>query len=108
MLSDTSNEALFNVIGTTYGSGGPGTFDLPDLDGRTVIGADGASILPGFDEGVDANFLTAANIPTAAVPEPATWTTMLLGFAGLSFAGYRKSGFGRARLRRHLNRRRPA
>ncbi len=98
VLLDTSNEALFNVIGTTYGSGGPGTFDLPDLDGRTVIGADGASILPGFDEGVDANFLTAANIPTAAVPEPATWTTMLLGFAGLSFAGYRKSGFGRAYL----------
>src|SRR5580704_6800805 len=27
----------------------------------------------------------------AAVPEPATWAMMLLGFAGLGFAGYRKS-----------------
>ena len=74
-LSDISNEALFNVIGTMYGSAGPGTFDLPDLDGRTVIGADGSSILPGFEEGVDQNFLTAADIPTVSsstVPEPAS------------------------------------
>ena len=27
-----------------------------------------------------------------AVPEPATWAMMLLGFAGLSFAGYRGAG----------------
>ena len=52
-LLDTSNDALFNLIGTTYGSGGPGTFDLPDLDGRTIIGADGTSILAGFEEGDD-------------------------------------------------------
>ena len=99
VLSDTDNEALFNIIGTTYGSGGPGTFALPDLDGRTVIGADGASILPGFDEGVDQNILTAANIPTvlAAVPEPATWTMMGLGFAGLGLVACRKSGHQRAR-----------
>ena len=28
---------------------------------------------------------------TATVPEPSTWAMMLLGFAGLGFAGYRKS-----------------
>jgi hypothetical protein len=28
---------------------------------------------------------------TIAVPEPATWVMMLLGFAGLGFAGYRKA-----------------
>lgn len=27
--------------------------------------------------------------PTAAVPEPSTWATMLLGFAGLGYAGWR-------------------
>jgi PEP-CTERM motif len=27
----------------------------------------------------------------SAVPEPATWTMMLLGFAGLGFAGYRRT-----------------
>ncbi len=29
-----------------------------------------------------------------AVPEPATWALMLLGFAGLGFAGYRKAKAG--------------
>jgi hypothetical protein len=28
---------------------------------------------------------------TAVVPEPSTWAMMLLGFAGLGFAGYRSS-----------------
>ncbi len=27
----------------------------------------------------------------ASTPEPSTWAMMLLGFAGLGFAGYRKS-----------------
>ena len=29
--------------------------------------------------------------PTAAVPEASTWAMMLIGFAGLGFAGYRRS-----------------
>jgi microcystin-dependent protein len=91
-LLDTSNEALFNVIGTTYGSGGPGTFDLPDLDGRTIIGADGSTILPGFEEGVDQNILTADNIPTTSsnVPEPASFTMLGIGLAGLLAARRRR------------------
>ena len=30
-----------------------------------------------------------------AIPEASTWAMMLLGFAGLGFAGYRKSKAGR-------------
>jgi microcystin-dependent protein len=30
---------LFDIIGTTYGGDGVTDFALPDLDGRTVIGA---------------------------------------------------------------------
>jgi hypothetical protein len=29
--------------------------------------------------------------PATAVPEPSTWAMMLIGFAGLSFAGYRRT-----------------
>jgi hypothetical protein len=32
---------------------------------------------------------------TATVPEPSTWAMLLLGFAGLGFAGYRKAQGGR-------------
>jgi hypothetical protein len=28
---------------------------------------------------------------TSTIPEPSTWSMMLIGFAGLGFAGYRKS-----------------
>jgi hypothetical protein len=65
------------------------------------------SIDPGSDAGV-AFFLGYGDIPTATleslissditafqtgapVPEPSTWAMMLLGFAGLGFAGYRAS-----------------
>lgn len=40
-ISRENNADLFNVIGTTYGSGdGSTTFNLPDLKGRVVIGLD--------------------------------------------------------------------
>jgi hypothetical protein len=31
------------------------------------------------------------NVALSAVPEPATWAMMLVGFAGLGFAGYRRT-----------------
>lgn len=39
-VSRTAYSALFNIIGTTYGSGdGSTTFNVPNLLGRTVVGA---------------------------------------------------------------------
>jgi hypothetical protein len=35
--------------------------------------------------------LASTLVGSAAVPEPSAWAMMLLGFAGLSFAGYRAS-----------------
>ena len=46
--------------------------------------------LAGSASGFDSATFDFTIAPTA-VPEPATWATMLLGFAGLAFAGYRKS-----------------
>ena len=37
----------------------------------------------------DVRFGVGSQVVTPGVPEPATWATMLIGFAGLSFLGYR-------------------
>ena len=39
LLSTTTSEALYEVIGTTYGGDGITTFGLPDLRARTAVGA---------------------------------------------------------------------
>jgi hypothetical protein len=39
---------------------------------------------------------SATYTDVGVVPEPATWAMMLLGFAGLGYAGFRRSGKGRA------------
>ena len=38
LLAISQNDALFALIGTTYGGDGQVTFALPDLQGRVVIG----------------------------------------------------------------------
>ena len=45
------------------------------------------------DIGVDGARLEGALVtfPSSAVPEPSTWTMLLIGFAGLGFAGYVQS-----------------
>jgi hypothetical protein len=67
--------------------------------GTTTITADGSvfKIDSFFDVFVDVSLPVAGlsksvgPIPLDAVPEPSTWAMMLLGFAGLGFAGYRRS-----------------
>ena len=39
LLSIAQNQALFAMLGTTYGGDGQTTFALPDLRGRDIIGA---------------------------------------------------------------------
>lgn len=46
LLAIAQNQALFSILGTTYGGDGRTTFALPDLRGRTPVGA-GAS--PGIN-----------------------------------------------------------
>lgn len=81
LLQIRSNTALFSILGTTYGGNGTVTFGLPDLRGRTVIGAGQGPGLTFYDLGetVGANsvMLDATNIPphnhvaTATVTLPA-------------------------------------
>src|SRR5207253_10775579 len=43
LMPISQNTALFSILGTTYGGDGRTTFALPDLRGRTAIGAEGAA-----------------------------------------------------------------
>ncbi|GGB81613.1 tail Collar domain-containing protein [Flavobacterium suaedae] len=46
LLSISANQALFSLLGTTYGGDGQTTFGLPDLRGRTIVH-------PGYGPGLD-------------------------------------------------------
>jgi hypothetical protein len=61
----------------------PAAFDASTLTSITFGSTANASFVNGDP------FL-AAITATSGVPEPSTWLLMLVGFAGLGFAGYRK------------------
>lgn len=75
-VSRTTYANLFTVIGTTWGSGdGTTTFNVPDLRGRLLAGADNmggtpADILTGYSLGTTGGTqvvtLTAAQLPVSA------------------------------------------
>jgi hypothetical protein len=65
--TDTWSNATLNSLGLT-----PGTYVYT------------------WGTGPDADSLTVQIGAVAAVPEPSTWATMLLGFAGVGFMAYRK------------------
>jgi len=62
------NEALFSLLGTTYGGDGRSTFGLPDLRSRTPVGTgtgQGLTEVPlGFQRGAEQRTLTLATLPT--------------------------------------------
>lgn len=64
----SNNEALFALIGTTYGGDGVSTFGLPDLRGRVAIGTGQGPGLPlvnlGEMSGTNSVTLTINNMPT--------------------------------------------
>lgn len=46
-LPINQNQALFSILGTTYGGNGQTTFALPDMRGRAPRGANATTYLPG-------------------------------------------------------------
>jgi microcystin-dependent protein len=70
LLPIAEHVALFSVIGTTYGGDGQETFALPDLRGRTIIGAGrGAGLTArslGEVVGTDTFTLTESQMPQHA------------------------------------------
>jgi microcystin-dependent protein len=67
LLSINQNQALFALLGTTYGGNGQTHFALPDLRGRTTIGAGQGPGLPDYAlgqvVGSASRVLTLRNLP---------------------------------------------
>ncbi len=67
LVSITQNEALFNLLGTTYGGDGQTTFGLPDLRGRTALHV-GPNYPLGALGGVESVTLTTPQLPVHQHP----------------------------------------
>lgn len=67
-LSIAQNDALFALIGTTYGGDGVNTFNLPDLRSRVPVGTGAASGFQSYSlgqaGGAETVTLTTATIPS--------------------------------------------
>jgi microcystin-dependent protein len=67
LLAISENDALFTLIGTTYGGDGQETFALPDLRGRIPIhmgaGPSGTTYIIGEAAGVESVTLSTQQIP---------------------------------------------
>lgn len=67
LIQIATNTALFSIIGTNYGGDGRTTFGLPDLRGRTAIGAGTGPGLSTFREGQrggrESVSITVPNLP---------------------------------------------
>jgi microcystin-dependent protein len=66
LLPISQNQALFSLLGTTYGGNGQTTFALPDLRGRTAVGT-GAGIPIGTVLGSDDAHVLSSDIPDITV-----------------------------------------
>jgi microcystin-dependent protein len=74
LLPINQNQALFALLGTTYGGDGMVNFALPDLRDRTVIGTS-TSVTIGSRLGANFPTVTAAELPTGPNPLPPAGTT---------------------------------
>ena len=67
LMPISENDALFNLIGTTYGGDGQETFALPDLQGRIPMhagtGSDGITYQLGEMGGTESVTLSTTQIP---------------------------------------------
>jgi microcystin-dependent protein len=68
LLPVLQNQALFSLLGTTYGGDGKNTFALPDLRGRAIVGVgQGAGLSPvawGQQGGQEMVTLTPGQLPS--------------------------------------------
>ncbi|MDO7851420.1 phage tail protein [Hymenobacter convexus] len=82
LLSINNYQALFSLLGTTYGGDGQTTFGLPNLNSRVAVGSEGGAAGPGLSPyplgatgGAENVTLNTTQIP----PHAHTFTGALVG-----------------------------
>ncbi|GAA4503232.1 tail fiber protein [Hymenobacter ginsengisoli] len=79
LLSVSQNQALFSLLGVTFGGNGVTTFALPDLRSRVPVGAgvlpSGSSYQQGDQGGAESVTLTQGQLPTHSHAFAATLKT---------------------------------
>ncbi|ANW02305.1 hypothetical protein LMTR13_21150 [Bradyrhizobium icense] len=86
----TFNNVAINVNGNNF-------FSLQSGGGE-IITSVSILALNGLFEDVRQERLGGIQTISGAVPEPATWAMMILGFAGVGFLAYRRKKQGHVRL----------
>jgi microcystin-dependent protein len=79
-LPITQNQALFSILGTTYGGNGISTFQLPNLQGRVPVHV-GNQYQLGEQAGVETVTLSASQMPAHTHSLNGTTTAGALGKA---------------------------
>ncbi|MGD0270595.1 MAG: tail fiber protein [Candidatus Sulfotelmatobacter sp.] len=95
-MSIQQNDALYNLIGTTYGGNGQTTFNLPDLQGRVPVhqgqGAGLQNYVLGQKGGAQTVTLTVAQLPSH--PHTAVGSASGAGTGSPANATWGNSGIG--------------
>jgi microcystin-dependent protein len=88
LLAINQNQALFSILGTTYGGDGRVNFGLPNLQGRMPVHA-GSGITLGERAGETAHTLTAGELPqhTHLIAAQTTSTDQSPGAASIPGGG---------------------
>jgi PEP-CTERM motif len=82
---------------TLPSNSGASNFDLLTLNKGILQGSYVVAFLGGTNATANSGAILETG-PMSGVPEPSTWAMLLLGFAGLGFAGYRKTRNARTAL----------